>query len=150
MDCSLSGSSVHGIFQARVLEWIAISFSRGSSWPRGQTLVSRIAGRRFTIWATREAPHQTMLLISPADIEDECRDYESHGFRLNLLNLPNMIFGRSYWAFQIISDVILKRGITLISTHRPTERTQQGIAHKILNIQYILSSLLLIFVFIII
>ena len=96
-------------------------------------------------------PHiKTMLLISPADIEDECRDYESHGFRLNLLNLPNMIFGRSHWASQIISDVIIKRGITSISTHRPTERTQQGIAHKILNIRYILSSLLLIFVFIII
>ncbi|XP_059738677.1 protein FAM25A isoform X1 [Bos taurus] len=47
MDCSLSGSSVHGIFQARVLEWIAISFSRGSSRPRNRTLVSRIAGRRF-------------------------------------------------------------------------------------------------------
>ena len=55
MDCSLSGSSIHGIFQARMLEWIAISFSRGSSWPRNQTLVSRIAGRRFTVWATREA-----------------------------------------------------------------------------------------------
>ena len=55
MDCSLSGSSVHGIFQARVLEWIAISFSRGSSRPRNQTQVSCIAGRRFTIWATREA-----------------------------------------------------------------------------------------------
>ena len=56
MDCSLSGSSVHGIFQARVLEWIAISFSRGSSRPRNRTWVSRIAGRRFTVWATREAP----------------------------------------------------------------------------------------------
>ena len=55
-DCSLSGSSVHGIFQARVLEWIAISFSRGSSQPRNWTWVSRIAGRLFTIWATREAP----------------------------------------------------------------------------------------------
>ena len=52
---SLSGSSIHGIFQARVLEWIAISFSRGSSRPRDQTRVSRIAGRRFTIWVTREA-----------------------------------------------------------------------------------------------
>ena len=52
---SLSGSSIHGIFQARVLEWIAIAFSRGSSWPRDRTQVSRIAGRRFTIWATREA-----------------------------------------------------------------------------------------------
>ena len=43
MDCSLSGSSVHGIFQTRVLEWIAISFSRGSSRPRNRTQVSHIA-----------------------------------------------------------------------------------------------------------
>ena len=42
MDCSLQGSSIHGIFQARVLEWVAISFSRGSSQPRDQTRVSRI------------------------------------------------------------------------------------------------------------
>ena len=49
MDCSLLGSSVHGIFQARVLEWIAISFSRGSSRPRNRTWVSHIAGRRFTV-----------------------------------------------------------------------------------------------------
>ena len=54
MDCSLPGSSIHGIFQARVLEWVAISFSRGSSWPAGRTRVSSIAGRRFTILATRE------------------------------------------------------------------------------------------------
>ena len=55
MDCILPGSSVHGIFQARVLEWTAISFSWASSRPRNQTRVSRIAGRRFTVWATREA-----------------------------------------------------------------------------------------------
>ena len=55
MDCSLSGSSVHGIFQVRVLEWIAISFSRGYSQPRDWTQVFCIAGRRFTVWATREA-----------------------------------------------------------------------------------------------
>ena len=54
MDCSLSGSSVHWIFQARVLEGIAISFSRGSSWPRNWTRVSYITGRRFTVWATRK------------------------------------------------------------------------------------------------
>ena len=48
MYCSLPGSSVHGIFQAIVLEWIAISFSRGSSQPRDQTQVSQIADRRFT------------------------------------------------------------------------------------------------------
>ena len=55
VDCSLAGSSVHGIFQARILEWVAIPFSRESSWPRYQTWVSRIAGRRFTLWTTREA-----------------------------------------------------------------------------------------------
>ena len=54
-DYSLPGSSVHGIFQARVLEWVAIYFSPGSSRPRDRTRVSRILGRRFTVWATREA-----------------------------------------------------------------------------------------------
>ena len=62
MDCSLPGSSVHGILQARVLEWVAISFSRGSSQPRDRTQVSRTAGRRFTIWATREAPFQILTI----------------------------------------------------------------------------------------
>ena len=56
VDCSLPGSSIHGILQARVLEWVAISFSRGSSRARDQTQVSRIAGRHFNLWATREAP----------------------------------------------------------------------------------------------
>ena len=55
MDCSAPGSSVHGIFQARILEWVAISFSRGSSWPRDQTQVSYLAGRFFNIWSTRES-----------------------------------------------------------------------------------------------
>ena len=50
--CSPQDSSVHGILQARILEWVAISFSRGSSWPRDWTQVSYIAGRLFTIWAT--------------------------------------------------------------------------------------------------
>ena len=49
MDHSLPGSSVHGIFQARVLELVAIAFSRGSSPTRDRTRVSCIAGRRFTI-----------------------------------------------------------------------------------------------------
>ena len=54
MDYSPPGSPVHGIFQARVLKWVAISFSRGSSQPRNQTWVSHVASRRFTIWATME------------------------------------------------------------------------------------------------
>ena len=56
MDCNLPGSSLHGILQASILEWVVISFSRGSSWPRGRTQISCIAGRFFTIWETREAP----------------------------------------------------------------------------------------------
>ena len=54
MDSSLPGLSLHGIFQATMLEWIAISFPRGSSWPRDWTWLSRIAGRLFTVWATGE------------------------------------------------------------------------------------------------
>ena len=54
MDYSLPGSSVHRILQARILEWVAIHFSRGSSRPRDQTQVSSIADTFFTIWATRE------------------------------------------------------------------------------------------------
>ena len=53
MDCSPPGSSVHGILQARILERVAISFSRGSSQPRDWTWVSCIAGRIFTDWATK-------------------------------------------------------------------------------------------------
>ena len=55
MALRLPGSSLHGILQARVLEWVAISFFRGSSWPRDRTWVSWIPGRRFNLWATREA-----------------------------------------------------------------------------------------------
>ena len=55
VDCSLPGSSVHGILQARILEWVAISFSRESSQPRDWTQVSHIVGRRLNLWATREA-----------------------------------------------------------------------------------------------
>ena len=55
MDYSPSGSSVHEISQARILEWVAIPFSRESFQPRDQTWVSSIAGRFITVWATREA-----------------------------------------------------------------------------------------------
>ena len=52
VDCSPTGSSVHGILQARILEWVAISFSRGYSQLKDGTRVSHIAGRFFTVWAT--------------------------------------------------------------------------------------------------
>ena len=53
MDCSLPGPSVHGDSPGKKLEWVAMPFSRGSSQPRGRTLVSPIAGGFFTVQATR-------------------------------------------------------------------------------------------------
>ena len=70
MDCSPPGSSVHGILQARILEWPAIPFSRGSSWPRDQIQVSSIVGRFLTIWATADAAKLLQLcpiLCDPID-----------------------------------------------------------------------------------
>ena len=55
MDCNPSGSSVHGISPARILEWVAISFSRGSSWSRDRTLLSCTGRQIVYCWATREA-----------------------------------------------------------------------------------------------
>ena len=57
IDCSPPGSSVHGIFQARILKWVEISFSWGSSQTRDQNWVSCIASGFFTNWASREIPY---------------------------------------------------------------------------------------------
>ena len=62
MDCSLPGSSVHGTFQARILEWFAISFSRGSSQSKDWTQVFCTASRFFTDWATREDSYYTLRI----------------------------------------------------------------------------------------
>ena len=64
MDCSLPGSSVHGILQARILEWVSIPFSRGSFWSQDQIQVSHIASRFFTVWATREIPPTVKVLVT--------------------------------------------------------------------------------------
>ena len=68
MDCSLQGSSVHGIFQAILLEWIAISFSRGSSQPRDRTWVFCIVDRRFTVWATRKVLTTSARSLLPNNV----------------------------------------------------------------------------------
>ena len=66
MDCSPPGSSVYGILLERILEWVAILFSRGSSQPMDQTQVSCIQGRLLTMWATREAlTNMLPALLSP-------------------------------------------------------------------------------------
>ena len=76
MDGSLPGSTVHGIFQARILEWAAISFSRGSSQPRDRTPVCCIADRRFTVWATREAQGAVKCLTNNLPAHTYCWDHE--------------------------------------------------------------------------
>ena len=67
MDCSSPGSSVHGIFQARIMEWVAIFYFRGSSQLRIETMspVSpALAGEFFTNCATWDAPQSSLLLIN--------------------------------------------------------------------------------------
>ena len=67
MDYSLPDSSVYGIFQARILKWVAIPFSRRSSQPKDQTWVSCIIGGFFKVWAPRDSPGDyslTLVIIS--------------------------------------------------------------------------------------
>ena len=64
VDSSPSGSFIHGIFWKRVLERVAVSFSRGSSQPRNRTRVSCISGRRFTAWATRESLNLPLISLA--------------------------------------------------------------------------------------
>ena len=80
MNCSPPGSSVHGILQARILEWVAIRSSRGSSWPRDWThisWVSCIVGKLFTHWATWEASVQ----FSRSVVSNSLRPHESQHAR---------------------------------------------------------------------
>ena len=68
--CNPMDYTVHGILQARILEWVAVPFSRGSSQPRDRTQVSHIAGGYFTNWATREAQIQYSVQFSHSVVSD--------------------------------------------------------------------------------
>ena len=74
MDCTLPGSSVHGILQARIPEWVAIPFSKASSQPKEQTRISFIAGRFFYHWATREAQFVVTSVIINAFLTTQYRN----------------------------------------------------------------------------
>ena len=90
LDCSPPGFSVHGIFQARILEWGAISFSRRSSRLRDWTWVSRIVGRCFTIWTTREVkPRQ--------QIKKQRHYFANKGPSSQTLFFPTVIHGCEGW-----------------------------------------------------
>ena len=79
MYCSPSGSSVHGILQARILEWVAIPFSKESFQPRDRTQVSHITGRFLTFWATREDYFTYMLFY-----------LKTHNFSITMRKYPSI------------------------------------------------------------
>ena len=84
VDCCPPGTSVHGILQARILEWVAIPFFSGSSRIRDRTWIFHIAGRFFIVWATREAPSSlNPLLLCEARFK-----YHNHPWALPYLCLP--------------------------------------------------------------
>ena len=94
MGCNPPGFSVHGIFQARILEWVAISFSRESFWPRDWTQVSCIAGECFTLCATRE----TLALPYSHPIQKTwfLSDTSGRNPPSYLDPLPNMVSSKSF------------------------------------------------------
>ena len=92
-ECSPPGSSVHWISQARILEWVAITFSRGSSQPRDQTQVSCIAGRFFTVWTPRKSS------------SEDYRSYYKNQL-LSVFRATDILFGSFY---------VLALGLTWIS-----------------------------------
>ena len=104
-NCSLPGSSVHGIFQERTLEWVAIPLCKGSSWSRDLTWVSCIASGFFTTWATRE------LLFSHSVLSESLRH---HGLQHARLPSPSPTAGAcsdscpsSWWCHPAISSSVV-------------------------------------------
>ena len=110
MNCSPPGSSVHGILQARILEWVAIRSSRGSSWPRDWThisWVSCIVGKLFTHWATWEASVQ----FSRSVVSDSLRPHGLQHARL-LCRSPtpgaySNLCPLSHWCHPTISSSVV-------------------------------------------
>ena len=107
MDCSPPDSSVHGIFQARVLEWGAVSFFRGSSQPRDRTLIC-VSGRCFTLWATRA---QNIYIHIYLYRWLKYRQLLNHGFILNIQRetlIPHLSFytREAYWFINCLATMI--------------------------------------------
>ena len=110
MDCSLPDSPVHGIFQAKILEWVAIHFSRGSSWLRDRTCISYIGRLILYHWATREA----YLNVNYKWIKVHCQNSNLKGwtftkYTLNGEDFPSIkeIEGRRKWLIDLIMQLKL-------------------------------------------
>ena len=133
MGCSPPGSSVHGILPARILEWVAVSFSRGSSRPRDRTQVSRIVGRCFNLWATRGSDFSLVIVDSFVNMFIFTENFILYltGFYANIKHnqgpvVLSFVFFNNYslylaelalpWCSQIFS--CSKWGILFIAVHR--------------------------------
>ena len=112
MDCSPPGSSIHGIFQARVPEWVAISFSRGSSRPRDRTQVSHIVARRFYHLSHQEVLCALDLLFSSS--------VWTGGFCLSFVIL-------------LLISVVLASNIAILQIHSCILISQSGMRSSIYN-----------------
>ena len=93
VDCSPPGSSVHGISHARILEWVAISFSKGSFQPKDGICVSCISRQMFHYWATREAYRQKVLRDSAELRAGQCILIH---FPVNKLNFKQLSYKQSF------------------------------------------------------
>ena len=110
--CDFMDYTVHRILQARMLEWVAFPFSRGSSQPRDQTQVSHVAGRFFTRWATREAQEywSEYPIPSPVDFPDHPGIKPgSPAFQVD--SLPTQLSG------ELCSDIWTKLKLYLRKSH---------------------------------
>ena len=117
MDCSLPGSSGHGIFQGRILEWVAISFSKGSSWPRDQTPVSCMDRWILYYCTTWEAHLQPTLqkyhtVVKVALILEHVNPFWLENSIFHIVLMPYekhffLSFGRdNYWFFSPLFDCV--------------------------------------------
>ena len=133
MDCSPPGSSVHGILQARTLEWSAISFSRGFSWPRDWTQVSCIAGRFFTIWATRK-PNSYVTNISDRTkanqsiLKEITPEYSLEGL---MLKLKFQYFGYLMWRTDSFEKTLMLEKIEGGRREQQRMRWMDGITNSL-------------------
>ena len=142
--CDPMDYTVHGILQARILEWVAFPFSRGSSQPRDQTQVSHITGRFFASWATREAHVRVTTNLKAVRTEDWVEpsflriDYWNSGW-WEKKNANNLM----YWVLSTASDCVnFSKKLTSISVesqlchHQPVFKlfpshfVEKGSAHE--------------------
>ena len=105
---SLLGSSLHGIFQARILEQVAVSFSRESSPPRDGTWISRTAGRLFPVWATRVALFLPFMILL---------------FPFWFFHFSTIIYKKNFKALQLTMSIIFQTSFPpfLLGNRTPVE-----------------------------